>query len=84
LSEHEVRGQHAQRADREARHRAERVADDERHRSDRLDVRQRDEGVAAERCDCRQRAHDGHHARRRARALVGQPTERERDADHEE
>ncbi len=49
---------------REARQRAERVADDQRHRRDRLDVGQRHEGVAPQRRDRRQRRHDGHHSRR--------------------
>ena len=84
LAEQEVRHQHPDRADGEARQRAEGVADDERDRGDRLDIGQRDERVTAERGDGRQGAHDRDHPRRRPPALVGEPAERQHHADEEE
>ena len=59
LAEHDVRGEHPERADGEAGQRPERVADDERDRGDRLDVGQRDERVASQRGDGGERRHDG-------------------------
>ena len=77
LAEHDVRGEHPERADGEAGQRAERVADDERHRGDRLDVGQRHEGVAAERGERPRACATTATMRAEGRAaLVGQPAER--------
>ena len=71
----EVGDQHPERADGEAGQRAERVADDERHRGDRLDVGQRDERVAPERRQRRHHRHDGAiRADGRLRSYASQPT----------